>query len=453
MNILKIALRNLTRQKRRSIFLVVAIAFAFFVVVFMDGMSVGALKSISGEISKMVGGHVYIMGAQEDPDKQKEDKKNSDKDEESKLKYMMPKDIEFIEKIVKDLNIDSLHTVRRSQDFGKLIFEGKELNTQIHGCDFKSETLLQDSILFKEGSWEGMKKENAILLSESAAKELNASYKDIILFETKTMQGQLTVVEFQIEGISVDRSAFAGISSYANLSYLQKIAEKPAESTDSYSIFLKNFDKQEEYAAMLEKKIKEKAPVVSRDLAKQISPSSPANEIIKQTSKGKWKGTKFGVAAFYDFAPGIITFMNALSMISFGILVVLLFITMIGISNTFKIIVYERRGEIGTMRSCGVRKNYVRYLFLAEASLLSFFGAVCGFILAVLVMQIISFIPIPITSNWNAFSKNGYMSWNLSAGSVLLKFLIMFILTLLTVRGSASRAANMIPAEALRQGK
>jgi len=64
MNILKIAFKNLNRQKRRSILLLLAVAFAFLVVVFMDGMTAGALKSMTGEIAKVVGGHVYIIGAQ-----------------------------------------------------------------------------------------------------------------------------------------------------------------------------------------------------------------------------------------------------------------------------------------------------------------------------------------------------------------------------------------------------
>ena len=62
MNILKIAFRNLNRQKRRSILLVFAIAFAFFVVIFMDGMTSGAVNSMAGEVSKIVGGHVYVIG-------------------------------------------------------------------------------------------------------------------------------------------------------------------------------------------------------------------------------------------------------------------------------------------------------------------------------------------------------------------------------------------------------
>ena len=444
MNILKIAFRNLNRQKRRSILLVFAIAFAFFVVIFMDGMTSGAVNSMAGEISKIVGGHVYVIGSKKAPDKSADDPAQI---------YMDKNDVEFIEKTVKELGIETTYIIKRSRASGKLIFEGKEVTSKIDGCKFDEEKILHDSILFKEGSWEAMKKENAILLSESVAATLNVDLHDIVLLETRTSQGQLTVIELQVEGIAVNRSSFGGITNYINFDYLQKITELEKDSIEVYSLFLKNPDMQEIYAQQLERKIAETSPVTSRDLARTISPSQPASNVFKQLEEGKWQGTKFGIATFYDFAPQVITFMNTLNGISFGILIVLLVITMIGISNTFKIIVYERRGEVGTMRSCGVMRKHIRRLFLAEASFLSLFGAVCGFALAVLVMQVISFIPIAVDSPFSVFTKNGYFAWNLSALLVFLKFVIMLGLTLLTVRGSASRAANMIPAEALRSGK
>ncbi|MEL3906251.1 MAG: FtsX-like permease family protein [Treponema sp.] len=444
MNILKIAFRNLNRQKRRSILLVIAIAFTFFVVICMDGLTRGALKSISGEISKIVGGHVYIIGAQKDADKAADDPANEYLDQEA---------VAVIEKTLEELNITPQYTIKRLRTDGKLIFEGKELRTQIDGCRFDEEALLHDSILFKEGSWETMKKENAVLLSESVAEELNVKLHDVILMEAKTLNGQLTVAELQVEGIAVNRSPFGGITNYVNFDYAGKITEIPAGCLEVYALFLQNPDMQDQIAQAIEANLGEKAPITSRAQARIISPSNPASNIFTQLKEGKWEKTKFGVATFYDFAPQMVTLMNTLNLIGFGVLVVLLVITMIGISNTFKIIVHERKGEIGTMRSCGIMKRSVRSLFLAEASFLSLIGAVTGLALALIVMQAITFIPISKDSSFSVFTSNGNFTWLLPIIPLLLKFAIIWTLTLLTVSGSASRAANMIPAEALRTGK
>ena len=444
MNILKIAFKNLNRQKRRSILLLIAVAFAFLVVVFMDGMTAGALKSMTGEIAKVVGGHVYIIGAQKAADK--------DEDDESR-KTLTREETDMIDGIVKEMGIEAEYVIKRMRNDGKLIFEGKEASSQIDGCDFENEKFLHDSILFKEGSWEGMKKENALLISETTAKVLNAGLHDVVLYETETASGQLTVAELQIEGIAVDRSAFGGITNYINFEYARTISQLPEGVVEMYALFLKNPDMQEALADKIEKELAKNAEVIDRELAKKTRPTNPGNYMFSQLDEGKWEGTKYAVVTFSDFAPQMATLMRTLQFISFGVLAALLLITMIGISNTFKIIVHERKGEIGTMRSCGVRRGSIRALFIAEASFLSIIGAAAGFVLALIVMQIFALIPIAKDSSFAVFTKNGHFTWILSFVPVVIKFLTVWILTLLTVAGSASRAANMIPAEALRTGK
>ena len=142
---------------------------------------------------------------------------------------------------------------------------------------------------------------------------------------------------------------------------------------------------------------------------------------------------------FYDFAPEMVTLSQIIQWVSLGVLLVLLLVTMIGISNTFRMVVHERKGEIGTMRSCGSGRFMVGVLFLSEAGFLSVIGAVAGFVLAVIIMQVIAFIPIPLDSSMNVV--------------IVIKFLLTAILAVLAAVGPAVRAANMIPAEALRSSK
>ncbi|WP_428768855.1 FtsX-like permease family protein [Treponema sp. HNW] len=444
MNILKIAFKNLNRQKRRSMLLLLAVAFAFLVVVFMDGMTAGALKSMNAEIAKVVGGHVYIIGAQKEADK--------DEDDEAQT-YLDGQAVQTVERIVKESGIEAEYIIKRMRNEGKLIFEGKEASSQIDGCDFENEKLLHDSILFKEGSWEGMKKENALLLSETTAKALNAGLHDVVLYETETATGQLTVAELQIEGIAVDRSVFGSITNYINFEYAQNISQLPEDSLEVYALFLKNPEMQETAANHIAEKLAKSAEVIDRSLAKKTNPSNPGNYMFSQLSDGKWEGTKYAVISFFDFAPQMVTLMRTLQFVSFGVLAALLLITMIGISNTFKIIVHERKGEIGTMRSCGVGRGSIRALFIAEASFLSIIGAAAGFVLAIIIMQVFALIPIAKDSSFAVFTKNGHFTWILSFVPIAVKFLTVWVLTLLTVLGSASQAANMVPAEALRTGK
>ena len=92
-------------------------------------------------------------------------------------------------------------------------------------------------------------------------------------------------------------------------------------------------------------------------------------------------------------------------------------------------------------------------LFLAEAGFLSVIGAAAGFVLALLVMLIISLIPISIDSVLSMLTTNGHFLWILSPTVICLKFLLTAFLAILAALGPAIRAANMIPAEALRSSK
>ena len=56
------SLKNLTRQKRRNAVLVAAIAFGFFVVTTIDGLTTGMVHNLENQITQLVGGNVIAEG-------------------------------------------------------------------------------------------------------------------------------------------------------------------------------------------------------------------------------------------------------------------------------------------------------------------------------------------------------------------------------------------------------
>jgi len=424
--------------------LVIAIVFAFLIVTLIDGLSAGARKSLEYQIAKIIGGHVYVTGAEKAADKTEDDKANE---------YLPPESVELVHRIIKEEKIDALYTTVRAQRYGTLIFAGNQLTAQIAGCKFDEEEALRNSFAFKEGGWENVNIENALFIPQKTAEALNVALNDVILYEMTTLSRQATVAEFQIAGIYQDQSQFDQIQFYANFDYLNKIAEIPEGCVAQFGIFLRDENQQDAVAAIFERRLAEYGPVTSRELAAQFNPTSPGQELLRQLNEGKWDGTKYAVMTFYDFAPQMVTLSQTIQWVSLGVLLVLLLVTMIGISNTFRMVVHERKGEIGTMRSCGVSRGKVSLLFLAEAGFLSVIGAAAGFVLALLVMLIISLIPISIDSVLSMLTTNGHFLWILSPIVIGLKFLLTAFLAILAALSPAIRAANMIPAEALRSSK
>jgi putative ABC transport system permease protein len=144
---------------------------------------------------------------------------------------------------------------------------------------------------------------------------------------------------------------------------------------------------------------------------------------------------------------------NVLNSASLVILLVLFVIIMVGILNTFRIIMYERIREIGTMRSIGMQRGEVRTLFLCEASFLALGGVALGIALALAIMAAMSFVNFGLNSPLFIILKNGHMTFKLQFIRTAADILIVAALTLIAAFVPARKAAQLDPAVALRTVK
>ena len=85
------------------------------------------------------------------------------------------------------------------------------------------------------------------------------------------------------------------------------------------------------------------------------------------------------VDAPYDLAENFSTLENILRSISVAIIVLLLIVSLMIISNTVKIGMYDRRDEIAIMKMVGATNAFIRFPFVVEGLLLGLFGATIAF--------------------------------------------------------------------------
>ena len=62
MNALLIALRNLTRQKKRTILLAGAIAFGILIVTLINGFTGSFVMNVGENFSNILAGHIFVEG-------------------------------------------------------------------------------------------------------------------------------------------------------------------------------------------------------------------------------------------------------------------------------------------------------------------------------------------------------------------------------------------------------
>lgn len=83
--------------------------------------------------------------------------------------------------------------------------------------------------------------------------------------------------------------------------------------------------------------------------------------------------------AAYELAEGFSTIQEVLHLVSAGVIAVLLVVSLLIISNTVKLAMYDRKDEIAIMKMVGATNGFIRLPFMVEGFTLGMLGAVLAF--------------------------------------------------------------------------
>ena len=120
--------------------------------------------------------------------------------------------------------------------------------------------------------------------------------------------------------------------------------------------------------------------VQASDLRHRYIVSLEDNLLMKQTDE-QLKALP-GVAktnAAYELAEGFTTIQSVLHFVSYAVIAVLLVVSLLIISNTVKLAMYDRKDEIAIMKMVGATNGFIRLPFVVEGFTLGMIGAVLAF--------------------------------------------------------------------------
>ena len=443
--ILKLSLRNLTRQKRRNAILAIAIAFGFFVVTTIDGLTSGMVANLEEMIIQMAGGTVLVAGFEKQPAVEPGEKSDYSN---------IIRDRQFLRNLIDKSDIRYKYLSCFTLSSGQFMFNGKKAISNVYGRDF-SEPEFLNSFRYLEGGGEMLEREDALIISDTMADSLNLKVGDQVVYTTTTIYGQNTVADFTVAAIIKSNSFVNGMQTYVHIETLNKLIDIPEGGYSYLSLYLKNKKDQHKVALQLEKMIIDNGGLcTTHEEAYRISPKNVDRGIDKQITSEDyiWEGTKYAVETVDDAIPALKSVMNIVHIVTTTILIVILLIVMIGVSNTYRMVLYERIREIGTMRALGMNGKDTGKVFTYEATILCLLGAVLGLIISLIIMAVIHAIPIA-NESLQFFLDKGHFSFTLSAGTIIIQYILLMILTAFAVHGSAKKASSLSPAEALRTVK
>lgn len=136
----------------------------------------------------------------------------------------------------------------------------------------------------------------------------------------------------------------------------------------------------------------------------------------------------------------------------FGVLqAIILFMVLLSVANSVNMTIFERHAEFGTMQALGNRAGDVFRLVVMENLLLGLFGAVCGLLVGVAAALAISAVGIQMPPPPNA--NVGYTAMiRLVPGVLVSACLIGFFATVLASLLPARRVGKIAIVDLLRQG-
>ncbi len=431
---IKIAFRNLTRQKKRTVLLAAAIAFGIYIITMINGFAGSFIENVSENFSNMMAGHIFIDGVE--------------KSDSGKTLSLVRND-DVLMNAIDETDVQWKYLTKRSELDATLIFEGEDVQQSVTGADWSSEEYFRERIILTEGTFDDLaSNRQGIILSDKVAEKLNVEIGDRLLVKCRTYTGQQNVGEFVLTGILVDASMFGSTTAYANISYVNELLNLEPDEYMVLGIYLNDPAMIDSTAEALYANLKTKVNMFDRDSSDDGE--NPILAMLKQEDEEEWSGLRFRLMTLNDVMKEVQQIVNVLNTAALIILLVLFGIIMVGVTNTFRMVLMERTKEIGTMRAVGMQRGIVRKLFLYEAFFIAVIGVVIGLILAAITMFILMQIYWGLETPAFMLMKNGYMTFKLSVWQVLVNFVLVSGLTLAAAFFPSNKAARLQPADALR---
>ena len=441
---LRIAFRNTGRQKKRTVLLAGAIAFGVLVVTLLNGFTGGVSRNIERALTDLIGGHVYVSGTELT---------------ESRLIIDVIRDSEgsgsALAAAVAEVEGQIAEVNRRSRTLGTLIFGSKQTNQFIEGVDWHGEPSFFPSLALIDGALPGPEARNALILPESAAERLRVAVGDQVLARVATVTGQQNVGEFVLAA-TIEESGIAAFSpAFVRLDYLGELIGTGAGEFQLLHLYLRDPRQADGVAEVLRARLPT-APEEEReqedDGGPQSGPPGSFGGGVTRLADDEepWQGTRYEITTIDDVMAQVSDLFRVLNIVSLVVFLILLAITMVGVVNTFRMVLLERIREIGTMRAVGMQRGAVRTIFMMEAGFIGLLGALAGLVLAAAAMLVLSQLNLDSDSPLQFFLDAGRLTFAVPPLSMAANVAILLALSLLAAFIPARRAARMDPAVALR---
>jgi len=400
--LLKLAWRNIWRNKRKTLIVLSSVIVGMIAVIFYDGLDHGMLRQmLNNQISNSVS-HIQIH------------KKGFNNNKV--IKNYIP-DNPLAEKAVKSQGDIKAYS-ERVITFGLASSASSSSGVYIYGVYPDMEAKVSDikkSII--EGKFfTGNKRD--IVIGKQLADKLGVGLDDKVVIMANTPNGDIGSDLFRVAGIFQSVSSeFDKTTIYIPIKTAQEMLEIDSHFYE-YAIILNDYHNVDKVKSELESKL----------------------------------GNKYEVLSYKDLLPMLIYQMDLYDQTMWIFYMIVGLALIFGIVNTMLMSVFERINEIGVLMAIGMKNSKIFLMFVLEAFMIGVIGTILGLILGLLIHWPISISGINFSIFSDALKSFGIGAVIYPFLSVTNTIMLVIIIPFIAVIGAlypAYRAIKLEPIKAI----
>jgi putative ABC transport system permease protein len=408
MKLSKVALRNIKRNKRRSILSGSAIAIATMMIVLMFSMINGMLKDVEWNVTSYVTGDVRVRNIEYDKNEMF-----------SPLHLNIPEAAKLIKKIDA---IPETAIVTPRITFPGLVYRGEDsYKMQGVGVDFTKELQFQDLAEHIATGRIPEAGKNEVLMGHGLAKDMGLSLGDKFTVLTNTVYRGSNGMTFTVVGLM--NFVISGMNTTTFLAPIDRV-QRLVKANDGVTELLVKIPEGDN----------------TKTAAKAVQAVLDTNETSTLTAK-----------PFQELSMTYSWIEMAQSIYDVFALVFFILASTV-IINTTMMVIFERMKEIGTIGAMGMTGGEIQKLFFLEAFYIGLIGAFAGVLLGIGLTIPLSIFGIDLSASMEGidFDISNILYPKLSLRSTVFVYIYSVVIASLATIIPTRKAAHIEPVEALR---
>jgi putative ABC transport system permease protein len=410
---IKLAMRNVFRNKIRTLITLAAIAFGSVSIIIAGGFFEDTFMQMREAVIHSHLGHIQIYR-----------KGYIDHGSSAPFEYLIEDPDKVVEKIKA---LDHVKSITPRISFSAMISTGDNtVSAFCEGINPDGELILNKidndnntgaSLSIQEGVNLTKGDEFDIIIGRGLAKNIGVKPGDSLVLLTNTIEGSLNAFDVNIKGIFFTTSK----------EFDDRALRLPIDTA--------------------QKLIRTKGIQTLVVLLDATENTSQVKEDVLETFR--LMNTEMEIRIWSELSDFYNKTVELFGRQFFILKLIITIIVVLSIFNTINMAIWERTREIGTIMAMGYKKMDIMRLFLAEGCILGIIGGIAGIILGIVLAQIISFFGIPMppppgaTIGWIALIK-------VVPDLLVSSMIISISASLLSSLYPAVKASNLMITDALR---